>query len=111
MAHTPATPSGKWMAALQRGWTWFGPTDRCQQTLACTFPGTCFDLVQQMGEQAVSEFRFEPGALGRHQSTGVGHSDQVLNPGGEHREGTGGFSTVDQPLQFHRPSNATNKLD
>ena len=46
-------------------------------------------LVQRVDGQAGTEFRLEPGRLGRHDVAGVGDVDELLHRDGIEREGDG----------------------
>ena len=69
------------------------------------------DISKHVTKHGVAQFRFKPGAFGRHDPAGVGDGHQVLHPGGEEGEGARVFFRFDKFLQFRRPADAADKMD
>lgn len=64
-----------------------------------------------MGEEAVAELGFEPGALGRHDAAVVRDGHEVIEVGGMEGEGAGELALADQAFEFGGAADAADELD
>src|SRR5262245_3718990 len=67
--------------------------------------------LDEMTQQAVAEFRLEPGRLWWHDRTLVGNFDQIVHTDRDHRERDGRAAGFDEALQLRRPACASNEID
>ena len=68
-------------------------------------------LFELMDNQTGTQFRFEPGCLGRHDITGIGYIHQLLH--GDRIQGQSHFhfATVYTALQFAQTTDTANEVD
>ena len=67
--------------------------------------------LNEMAKQAITQFGFEPGTLGRHDALGVSDTHKIFYACRIHREGASVLTAVYQFLQFARTTDATDKLN
>ena len=68
-------------------------------------------LFELMDNQAGTQFRFEPGCLGRHDITGIGNIHQLLHGYGIKSQSYFHFSTVNTLLQFSQTADTAYKVN
>ena len=64
-----------------------------------------------MDNQAGTQFRFEPGCLGRHDITGIGNIHQLLHGDRIKRQRDLHLATVHTTLQFTQPTDTAYEID
>ena len=60
-------------------------------------------------KQTVTQLRFKPSALGRHQSIGIGDGHQILNACREHRKRTT-RARINEAFEFRCAANAADEI-
>ena len=68
-------------------------------------------LFELMDNQAGTQFRFEPGCLGRHDITGIGNIHQLLHGDRIKRQRDLHLATVHTTLQFTQPTDTAYEID
>ena len=64
-----------------------------------------------MGNQSVTEFRFEPGRLGRHDLSGISNRHKLIQRHRVKREGHGVTALIHQFLQFGSSADTADEID
>ena len=64
-----------------------------------------------MDQETVTEFRFEPGALRRHEGASVCNAHELVERGRIHGKGAGAFTAIDALHEFAETADATDKVD
>ena len=68
-------------------------------------------LFELMDNQTGTQFRFEPGCLGRHDITGIGNIHQLLHGDRIKRQRDLHLATVHTTLQFSQPTDTAYEID
>lgn len=68
-------------------------------------------LFELMDNQTGTQFRFEPGCLGRHDITGIGNIHQLLHGDRIKRQRDLHLATVHTTLQFTQPTDTAYKIN
>ena len=68
-------------------------------------------LFERMDNQAGTQFRFEPGCLGRHDITGIGNIHQLLHGDRIKSQSHLHLATVHAMLQFSQATDAAYKIN
>ena len=68
-------------------------------------------LLESVDKESGTQLRLEPGALWRHDLAGVGDVHELLDGGGEHGEGDGGFAGIHELDEFARAADAADEVN